>query len=214
LTTDISTSSGIASFGNKDASGLVDGKLAEASGPWKHRSLFMWAVEALKEWHDFYMLVGTAGATLLALLFVAVSLGAGFLTKERQSATNTFMSPVVVHFTSVFFVSALALFPWHQAKFFAALIGITALIGASLSTYITIQVVRTDMTNYVEDYLAYGLLPGLGYLALLAAAVSIYLEKDFGLHALAGALLLLAVVNIRNAWDLTLTMVSRHRRAD
>jgi hypothetical protein len=172
----------------------------------------MWTVEALKEWHDFYVLVGTAGATLLALLFVAVSIGAGFLTAERQSATSTFMSPVVVHFTSVFFLSAIALFPWHQPKFFAALIGATALIGAILSTYITVQVVSTDMTNHVEDYLAYGLLPGLGYLAMLAAAVSIYLEKDFGLDALAGALLLLAIVNIRNAWDLTLTMVRRRPR--
>jgi hypothetical protein len=168
----------------------------------------MWTAEALKEWHDFYVLVGTAGATLLALLFVAVSCGVGFLTAERPSAASTFMSPVVVHFTSVFFLSAVALCPWHQAKFFAAL------IGAVLSTYITVQVIRTDMTNHVEDYLAYGLLPGLGYLALLAAAASIYLEKDFGLHALAGALLLLAVVNIRNAWDLTLTMVRRHRQAD
>jgi len=104
------------------------------------------------------------------------SLGVGFLTEERRSGTSTFMSPVVVHFTSVFFLSAVALFPWHQARYFAALIGVTALIGAILSTYITVQVVRTDMTNYVEDYLAYGLLPGLGYLALLAAAVSIYLE--------------------------------------
>ena len=174
----------------------------------------MWAVDALKEWHDFYVLVGTAGATLLALLFVAVSLGVGFLTDEPHSATHTFMSPVVVHFTTVFFLSAVALCPWHQAKYFAALIGVTALIGAILSTYITVRVVRTDMTNYLEDYLAYGLLPGLGYLALLAAAVSIYLERDFGLHALAGALLLLAIVNIRNAWDLTLTMVRRHRRVE
>jgi len=171
----------------------------------------MTATEALKEWHDFYVLVGTAGATLLALLFVAVSLGAGFLTEERQSGTRMFMSPVVVHFTSVFFLSAIALFPWHQAKVFAALIGITALIGAIISTIITVQVVRTDMTNYMEDYLAYGLLPGLGYLALLAAAASIYLEKDFGLNVLAGALLLLAIVNIRNAWDLTLAMARRHR---
>jgi len=174
----------------------------------------MWAPEALKEWHDFYLLVGTAGATLVALLFVALSLGVGYLTEERQSATRTFMSPVVVHFTSVFLLSAVALFPWHQAKFFAALIGVTALIGASISTYITVQVVRTDMTNYLEDYLAYGLLPDLGYLALLAAAVSIYLEKDFGLDALAAALLLLTIVNIRNAWDLTLTMVRRNPRAD
>jgi hypothetical protein len=146
--------------------------------------------------------------------FARLAVRFGFLTEGRQSTTHTFMSPVVVHFTSVFFLSAVALFPWHQARFFAALIGVTALIGAILSTYITVQVVRTDMTNYVEDYLAYGLLPGFGYLALLAAAVSIYLEKDFGLDTLAGALLLLAIVNIRNAWDLSLTMIRRHRRVD
>jgi hypothetical protein len=174
----------------------------------------MWPVEALKEWHDFYLLVGTAGATLLALLFVAVSLGTGFLTEERRAPTRTFMSPVVIHFTSVFFLSAVALFPAHNAKFFAALIGATALIGASISTYITVQVVRTDMTNHMEDYLAYGILPVLGYLALLAAAVSIYLKQHFGLDALAGALLLLTIVNIRNAWDLTLTMVHRHHREE
>lgn len=172
----------------------------------------MGAGETLKEWHDFYVLVGTAGATLLGLLFVALSLGAGYLTDAHQRATRTFMSPVVVHFSSVFFLAAVALFPWHQVEIFAVLIGATAVIGAIISTYITIQVVRTDMTNYVEDYFAYGLLPGLSYLALLGAAASIFWEKDFGLHALAGALLLLALVNVRNAWDLTLTMVRRHRR--
>jgi hypothetical protein len=169
----------------------------------------MWPADALKEWHDFYVLAGTAGATLLGLMFVAVSLGIGFLTDERQAATRTFLSPVVIHFTCVFFVSAVALFPSHQAQVFATLIGATALIGAAISGYITVQVVRTEMTNYVEDYFAYGLLPSLGYAAMLAAAVSIYLEKHFGLDALAGAVLLLVVVNIRNAWDLTLTMVRR-----
>ena len=57
-------------------------------------------------------------------------------------------------------------------------------------------------------------MPGVAYLALLAAAVSIYLEKDFGLNALACALLLLTLVNIRNAWDLTLSMARRGRGED
>ena len=54
----------------------------------------MWPADALKEWHDFYLLVGTAGATLLALLFVAVSLGTGFLTSmpDRIMAAFTYAS--------------------------------------------------------------------------------------------------------------------------
>ncbi len=91
----------------------------------------MHIVEELKEWQNFYVLGGTAGATLLALLFVAVSLGAGYMTETHQAGTRTFSaSPVVVHFTSVFFLSAVALFPWHRpTEFFAALVGATALIG-------------------------------------------------------------------------------------
>lgn len=65
-------------------------------------------MEALHAWDEFYLLVGTAGATLLALLFVAVSLGVGYLGNKDQGATRTFMSPVVIHFTSVFFISAVA----------------------------------------------------------------------------------------------------------
>jgi hypothetical protein len=163
----------------------------------------------LQRWHEFYVLVGTSGATLLALLFVAVSLGAGFLSESHTAPTQTFYSPVVVHFTSVFFVAAIALFPSHRPMFFAALIGATALIGAVISVLVTIQLVRREWTQYLEDYLAYGLLPVAGYAALLAAAVMIMTESDYALDVLAAALLLLLIVNIRNAWDLTLSMVRR-----
>jgi hypothetical protein len=53
-------------------------------------------------------------------------------------------------------------------------------------------------------------LPALAYIALLAASAMIYLERAYALEVLAGALLTLAIVNIRNAWDLTLSMVRRH----
>ena len=52
------------------------------------------------DWHDFYMLLGTASAALVALLFVAVSIGANFLMPGRSVATRTFMSPVVFHFST------------------------------------------------------------------------------------------------------------------
>jgi hypothetical protein len=36
------------------------------------------------DWHDFHMLLGTGSAALVALLFVAVSIGASFLTPKRS----------------------------------------------------------------------------------------------------------------------------------
>jgi hypothetical protein len=167
-------------------------------------------MEALHEWHEFYVLLGTAGATLLALLFVAVSLGTGFLSDKDQRGTRTFMSPVVIHFTSVFFLSAVCLVPSHGPVFFAILIGATALIGIAVSIVITVWVVRTELTQYMQDYFAYGLLPASAYFALIAASLMIYLGQAYALEVLAGGLLLLAIVNIRNAWDLTLSMVRRH----
>jgi len=167
-------------------------------------------IEALEKWHDFYVLVGTAGATLLALLFVAVSLGAGYLSNRNQGPTRLFMSPVVIHFTSVFFVSAVCLVPSHGTAFFAAVIGLTGLIGAVVSVVITMGVMRSRVTQYVPDHFAYGAVPALAYLVLVAAATVIYRENIAGLDLLAGALLLLIVVNIRNAWDLTLSMVRHH----
>ncbi|MGB8428461.1 MAG: hypothetical protein WCE72_01455 [Pseudolabrys sp.] len=167
-------------------------------------------MEALHEWHEFYILLGTAGATLLALLFVAVSLGTGFLSSKDQQGTRTFMSPVVIHFTSVFFLSAVCLVPSHGPVFFAVLIAGTAIVGVAVSIVISVWVVRTEMTQYLPDYFAYGLLPVGAYLALLVASIMIYLGRDYALEVLAGGLLVLAIVNVRKAWDLTLSMVRRH----
>jgi hypothetical protein len=167
-------------------------------------------IAELEHWHDFYVLVGTAGATLVALLFVALSLGTGFLNDKRAAATRAFYSPVVVHFSAVFFLAAIALVAAHRTVFFAAMIGACAAIGLGVSLFVTIQLLRHDWTNYKQDHLTYAILPTIAYVALLVAAAMIWSENDFAFDVLAGSLLLLLIVNIRNAWDLTLSMV-RHQ---
>jgi hypothetical protein len=167
---------------------------------------------ALHEWHEFYVLVGTAGATLVALLFVAISLAAGILTDKRTAVTRTFYSPVVVHFTAVLFVSAVGLFPAQKASVFAGLIGACAAFGGAVAVFTMVELLRYGWTKYVEDHLAYGLLPAISYAALLTAAAMILAENENALDVLASALLLLLIVNIRNAWDLTVSMVRRQSR--
>jgi hypothetical protein len=169
-------------------------------------------VAQLEHWHDFYILVGTAGATLLGLLFIAVSLGAGFLSDEKTAPTRAFYSPVVVHFASVLFISAIALVPSHRSTYFAALIGACAVAGFVVSLYVTVQLLSHDWTRYKQDHLSYALLPAIAYLVLLIAAAMIWTENELALDFLSGALLLLLLINIRNAWDLMLSMV-RHQTA-
>ena len=165
--------------------------------------------QALERWHDFYLLIGTAAATLVALLFVAISLGAGFLSPERAAPTRTFISPVVLHFTAVLIVSALALAPEHTGVVVSILIAACGVTGLAVSLFSTIQQLRFRWTNYVQDYLAYGVLPAFCYAALLITAWLILMDNEAALDLLAAALLVLLAVNIRNAWDLTLSMVHR-----
>ena len=168
-------------------------------------------MHALENWHEFFLLVGTAGATLLALLFVAVSLGAGFLSDRKADATRAFFSPVVVHFSAVFFLAAIALVPGHRTVFFAVVVAISALTGFCVALFATIQLMRHNWTRYKQDHFAYGLLPTVSYAALLVAAAMVWMENEFAVDVLAGALLVLLLVNVRNAWDLTLSMVRRHQ---
>jgi len=165
---------------------------------------------ALERWHDFFVLVGTAGATLVALLFVAVSIGTGFLTEQRAAPTRAFYSPVVLHFTAAFFIAAVGLIPAHSAVLFAGAVAVAALIGGGASIFATVQLLRNSWTSYVQDHLAYGLLPAMCYGVLLIAAYMILKEAPYALDVVGGTLLVLMIVNIRNAWDLMLSMV-RHQ---
>ena len=42
--------------------------------------------ELFHSWHDFYLLVGTASATLVGLMFVAATLGASVFSERHRIA--------------------------------------------------------------------------------------------------------------------------------
>src|SRR6202163_5098699 len=88
----------------------------------------------LAQWHEFYSLLGTAVATLIALLFVAVSIATSVLTPEPESRTNTstYMSPVVFHYANLLFLSLIAVIPTETWESFALVIGVP---GAGSAIY-------------------------------------------------------------------------------
>ena len=65
----------------------------------------------------------------------------------------------------------------------------------------------------LDDKLCYGIAPPIGYAAGVGAAILFYFDSRHAAGVLAAALLLLLIVNIRNAWDLTLFMARKHTEA-
>jgi len=165
----------------------------------------------LEHWHEFYLLIGTAAAALVALLFVAASVGAGMLNADPGGPTRTYVSPIAFHFTSAFFVSALALVPSHTLLTLGAVVGANAVAGIVYTTFVTRRLF-TDNIADMADRFCYGILPLVAYAAGLGAACLILRRSVHAPEFLAATVVLLLIVNIRNAWDLMLSLSRRRAR--
>jgi hypothetical protein len=164
----------------------------------------------LAGWHEFYALLGTAAAALVALLFVAVSIGTSVLTPDPESRrnTSTYLSPVVFHYANLLFLSLIALIPTQSWESFAVVIGVAGAGSVIYSIVIAVRVHRNAMSD-LADRLCYGAIPALCYATGPITALFLLDEKPAGLNILAGGALLLLVINIRNAWDLMISLAQR-----
>jgi hypothetical protein len=163
----------------------------------------------LEGWHEFYELLGTSAATLVALMFVAVSVAVGFLTSDRSMGTRVYMSPIIMHYASVLFVSLIALAPGLGDTALGLIIVASGLVGLAYSVFVTIRLFRDAKSEFVDRF-AYGAWPFVAYGGIVAGGVLIAYRYKWAPHILAAAMLLLLLVNVRNAWDLTVTFVRRH----
>jgi len=165
--------------------------------------------EPLEHWREFYLLIGTAAAAMVALLFVAASIGAGYLSADRASKTRVYMSPVVVHFTAVLVASILALVPSHTRVSLALLVGAGALGTGIYSAVVLFKVVKDKSVDW-EDRSAYGIVPVICYTAGLIVAGLFFVGSHRAPEVLAGTVTLLLIDNVRNAWDLMLFLAGKH----
>ena len=62
-----------------------------------------WRRSLLQDWDKFFMMAGAAAATLVGLLFVAITLGADLSTPRGVYGTRTFLTPTLLHFGAVLF---------------------------------------------------------------------------------------------------------------
>jgi hypothetical protein len=165
--------------------------------------------ELVHGWHDFYLLVGTASATLVGLMFVTASIAANLFTEKNREALRAFISPTVVHFCAILFVCILAAIPSQTWRTLGGLLLAGGAAGIVYSARVWVQLVRRSFNVDVVDRMFYALIPVLGYLLVLLCAFLLLVQSASSLDVLAAALITLLLARIRNAWDMTIWIVIR-----
>src|SRR5215471_16284731 len=166
--------------------------------------------ELLREWHDFYMLVGTASATLVGLMFVSASIGASIYNESHRGAMRAFVTPTVVHFSAMLFICVLVMVPSHTFMTLGVLLGIGGLLGGGHSGIVVFTLlVRHRFTVDFSDRMFYALIPVLGYVLVATSGIMLLMQASWSFNVIAAAVLVLLVAAIRNAWDMTVWAVIR-----
>ena len=163
-------------------------------------------------WSDYFLLIGTAAATLIGLLFIVVSLTSGMEEKNPQGV-KVFTTPVVFHLTMALTVSALLLAPRPIYGPAGGLVALCALIGLGYAVFVSIRLGAPGGVepSHWSDVWFYGVTPGAIYLAMLGAAWTIGQASDAAPFFVGATLLALLLASIRNAWDLITWIAPRSK---
>lgn len=164
----------------------------------------------LIDWRNFYVLISTAAATLIGLMFVATSLLVGF--NRRYSAMNagitSFNTPTMVHFCMVLLIGAVLVAPWHELQHVRIVLGLIGLGGTIYLAGIANRMRHIpDRQTPMHDWTWYLIFPLVGYVFLIIIAFVLPVNPTSSWYLVGLTTLTLLFVSLRNAWDLVTFLV-------
>ena len=170
-------------------------------------------IDPLGHWHEFYALLGTASATMVGLLFVAATVGSGVFTADRRAPLRVFLSASVVHFSGILAVSLIVLAPLQSEVLFGILVVACGLFGLGYYVVTLRDMVSDGLYRSLDpdDRIWYAFVPAISYLFEAAAGVGLARQSDWGVATLAASMGILLTVGLRNAWDITVWVITRRR---
>lgn len=157
----------------------------------------------LEAWNNFYVIVGSSAAGLTGLTFVVIALVSD-AHAVRMSGLRAFVTPIVMHFGTALWISALLCIPGHTAVSVAACMIVSGAILSAYGATTTYRMYRGRALYrpVIEDWIWNATLPSLCYLALLVAGVMSLRQPALALYFIGAAALTLLFVGVHNAWDL------------
>jgi hypothetical protein len=168
----------------------------------------------LQAWHDFFLLTGTAAATLLGLVFVAASIAATIPNEKLgdEQRRSVWVLPIVYAFLRVLVVSAVGVIPGQTTTSFGAVLSGLAVIDLGRMAWAARGIHAHHSTTErlsLADWGWYVVYPSIATLTLAATGVGLAAGWALPVQLLAVGLLLHLVVGVHNAWELADWLATR-----
>jgi hypothetical protein len=162
-------------------------------------------------WRDFYAVLGEASATMVALLFVAASVGSGVFSTDRTAPLRVFLSASVVHLAGILAASLIVLAPFRSQILLGMCIVAAGLFGLGYYAVTWRDLMRDGLSKRIdlEDRIWYGYLPVATYFIETSIGIMLIYGRPAGWPGLAITLGLLMLIAIHNAWDITVWSIGR-----
>jgi hypothetical protein len=168
----------------------------------------------LHGWDNFFITAGTAAATLIGLLFVAVTVSTGFSASSIVHGTRGFLTPTLIRFVGVLFLSLAVIAPWSSAWPLGIMLSLDGLAGLAYQIKVVIMRHKIGLAlRDWHDWLPHVGVPALGSASLIIGAVGLLAERPFAPYAIAGATVLLLFAGIYGSWDLTLWIIKNREKS-
>jgi hypothetical protein len=155
-------------------------------------------------WQNFYILVGTAAATLIGLMFVAITFGASMVKVENSESTRAFLDPTLTHFVQVLVTACLMVIPSMGSMTLGGLLLVIGVFrGTALARVFRHMRAAAAKNSDIElsDWMSGIVVPLLAHALVVASGVG-FLMGRFAFGFLAIATLAVLLNGIYSAWEL------------
>ena len=167
----------------------------------------------VEQWHDFYLMAGTAAVTLAGLLFVALSLHLDRLVEPHHEHLLALARATLTSFVMVLIVSMFMLVPPMSTRMTGLMISIVGIAGIVTSTLQMRSARHHDEGGFTRAQMRRRtVFPIVGYLLMLSAGFGVWLGVPELLFNMISGVCMLLGNAAGTSWDLLVRVAKSKRR--